>query len=302
MIESSFQISSGVGPLRERKLWSAGVHRWADLPTSAFPAAGLSAALARQLRDAAAAMDAALTSHDLPALASKLPSREHWRLLGQFADEAIYLDIETDVEEGVTVIGLLTPDGPRVLLAGRDLDAFPELMRDARLLITYNGASFDVPILMRAFPGWRPPPVHVDLRPLWARLGHIGGLKRLEDAEGIGRPAHLRGISGFEIMAMWRHARRGDQRALRRLVEYNLYDAINLRTLAALGYNRMLERLAAPVVVDGAACVTPGSNWVVNAPAPSSPRNHGPARSAARMPISHRGDVLYDVSKILLAL
>ena len=53
------------------------------------------------------------------------------------------------------------------------------------------------------------------------------------------------------------------------IAEYNLYDTVNLRTLMGLAYNQLAERLgpgAAPVVV------------------------------------SQRGDVLYDVSKILLAL
>lgn len=273
MIEASFQIAPRVGPTRERRLWDAGVHTWSALPSSGLRDAGVSQTLATQLHASAAAMHDALAAHDLPALAARLPHREHWRLLGAFLDEAVFLDIETDSEEGVSVIGLLGPDGlggcaPRVLLAGRDLQDFPALMRGVRLLVTYNGASFDVPILARAFPGWRPPPVHVDLRPLWARLGHVGGLKRLEAAEGLARPDHLRGIGGWDIMGMWRHARRGDARALRLLVEYNLYDAIGLRTLAALGYNRTIERLG--------------------------------LRNVAPVHVCGRGDVLYDVTKVLM--
>ena len=38
----------------------------------------------------------------------------------------------------------------------------------------------------------------------------------------------------------------GDAAALRLLVEYNLLDAVHLRTLADLGYNRMVERLRPP--------------------------------------------------------
>lgn len=275
VIQASFQIAPRVGPTRERRLWDAGVHEWSALPMRGLPAAGVSEKLAANLLEVTARMHASLAARDLPALAARLPHREHWRLLGAFLDEAVFLDIETDAEEGVTVIGLLLPDRfggctPRVLLAGRDLDEFPDLMESVRLLVTYNGASFDVPILARAFPGWRPPPVHVDLRPLWARLGHVGGLKLLEAAEGLARPHHLRGIGGWDIMSMWRHARRGDARALRLLVEYNLYDAVGLRTLAALGYNRMLERLALPGI--------------------------------APMHVAGRGDVLYDVTKALLAV
>ncbi len=33
-----------------------------------------------------------------------------------------------------------------------------------------NGLSFDVPVLRRAFRGWRPPAAHVDLRRMIERL------------------------------------------------------------------------------------------------------------------------------------
>jgi hypothetical protein len=77
---------------------------------------------------------------------------------------------------------------PRVLLAGRDLDALPDLAPPTCLLVTFNGAAFDLPILERAFPGWRRPAAHVDLRPVLERLGHRGGLKAIEEQTGLGRP------------------------------------------------------------------------------------------------------------------
>src|SRR3954452_23687545 len=101
-------------------------------------------------------------------LARRLKTTEHWRLLATFGDEAAYLDIETgdDVwgREGISAIGVLDRDGPRLFLAGRDLDQFPRRARAWPLLVTFNGRSFDVPILRRAFPRWAPPPAHVDLR------------------------------------------------------------------------------------------------------------------------------------------
>jgi uncharacterized protein len=86
----------------------------------------------------------------------------------------------------------------------------------------------------------------VDLRPLWARLGHAGGLKRLEEATGVTRPPHLCGVDGLEAVRLWKRHRAGDPSALGRLAEYNLYDAVNLKALMTLGYNRMLERLRFP--------------------------------------------------------
>jgi uncharacterized protein YprB with RNaseH-like and TPR domain len=211
----------------------------------------------------------ALARGDAEALAALLPGRERWRLFPAFQEDAAYLDIETDGGDLVTAVGVLDRGGPRVFLRDRDLDDFPAATAGWKLLVTFNGASFDVPILERAFPGWRAPRAHVDLRHLWHRLGHRGGLKLLEHETGVGRPDHLGGVDGMEAVRLWRRHRAGDRTALRRLAEYNLYDAVNLKALMTLGHNRMLERFELP----GA----PVATW-------------------------ERGDVLYDVSKQLLAL
>jgi uncharacterized protein YprB with RNaseH-like and TPR domain len=102
-----------------------------------------------------------------------------------------------------------------------------------------------------------------------ARIGQRGGLKAIEERMGLGRPDHLRSLDGFGAANLYRHGVRGDRAALRLFAEYNLYDAVNLRTLLGLAYNRTVEVLGLP---------------------------------AARVSVSWRGDVLYDVSKTLLAL
>ncbi|HSN15636.1 MAG TPA: ribonuclease H-like domain-containing protein, partial [Anaeromyxobacteraceae bacterium] len=175
MIRHTFRLVPGVGPWAEGQIWKGGIRGWDDVPPE--PARILSPRLDARLREAVARASERLAARDADALAMLVPRSERWRLFAEFADAAAYLDIETDGGDTVTVIGLLDARGPRVLLAGRDLDAFPEIARDWKLLVTYTGLSFDVPILRRRFPGWRPPIAHVDLRHLWHRLGHRGGLK-----------------------------------------------------------------------------------------------------------------------------
>lgn len=266
MIRSTFRLAPGFGPAVEKRLWAGGFLTWDDLPPA--PAELLSPRQDGRLRDAVARARAALAAGDAEALAAMLPVAERWRLYPAFAGEAAFLDVEAD-GEALTAVGFLDARGPRLLLAGRDLEAFPEAAARWKLLVTFNGLAFDVPVLRRAFPRWRPPLAHVDLRHLWARLGHRGGLKLLEKEAGVGRPAWLDGLCGRDAVRLWRLHLEGDAAALRTFAEYNLHDAVNLRTLMDLGYNRLIERLRLP---------------------------------ARPVTVSERGDVRYDLTKLLLAL
>jgi len=280
MLESTFQLGPGLGPSREGALWRAGVARWEELETAELR---LPALVRERLRAAIAEARAALEARDVARLAELVPPREHWRLLSSFGADAAYLDIETGDDDvawgGISAIGLLDRHGPRLLLAERDLASFPELTRGWSMLVTFNGLAFDVPILRAAFPGWAPPPVHLDLRHLLPRLGHHGTLKHVEQelrALHLVRPAHLEGLGGWAAAGLFRRGRAGDREMLRRFAEYNLYDVIGLRTLLAYAHNRLLAGIVA----------------------------RAPALENVNTPleIPGRGDVLYDVTKILLSL
>lgn len=266
MIESTFRLAPGIGSFLEGRLWAAGIRTWDDFPMA--PRIALSARVDERLRAAIARAREALAARDADALAGMLPSAERWRLYPAFAGDAAFLDVEAD-GEALVAIGVLDRHGPRIFLAGRDLERFPEAAEGWKLLVTFNGLSFDVPVLRRAFGGWRPPRAHVDLRHLWSRLGHTGGLKLLEVETGVGRPPHLAGLDGRDAVRLWRGHLEGDAGALRLLADYNLHDAVNLRTLMGLGYNRMVERFRLP---------------------------------APKVAVSERGDVRYDLTKLLLAL
>lgn len=267
MIRHSFQLARGLGPWMERSLWAQGVNGWDELPPP--PAALLSPRLDGRLREAVARARAALQAGDAEALALLLPRRERWRLLAEFAPAAAYLDVETDARGEVTLVGLLGGGGPRLFMRGRDLEDFPGAMAAVKLLVTFNGLSFDAPLLERTFPGWKAPLAHLDLRHLFARLRMAGGLKWLEQETGLGRPDHLRGLGGRDAVRLWEAHLAGEPGALRLLAEYNGWDVLNLPTLAALGYNRMLERHRMP---------------------------------APPLSVPQRGDHLYDLTRTLLAL
>jgi hypothetical protein len=271
MLQRTFQFIPGVGPWREKDLWARGIRTWGDFPE---PGAGvaLSAKSDPVAREHIVRARELLARRDLAGLAALLPPREHWRLYAEFASEAVYFDIETDGQEAQrpTVVSLFDADGLHVFIQGRNMEALPEALGHRRLWVTFNGSCFDVPVLREHFPDFPTPAAHVDLRFACRRLGMGGGLKGIEDKLGLGRPAHLRGVNGWDAVLLWRaYQRSGDVEALRFLVEYNLYDSFNLRTLMDVAYNRGADALALDDV--------------------------------PRLPVFERGDILYDVSRILLA-
>jgi len=254
VIRNTFQLIPGVGPWRERDLWARGILTWDDFPLGA-PALGISRRMDAIARARIEESRAALANRDLKRLAGLIPPREHWRLYAEFQNEAAFFDIETEGRSPFepTVASVFDRRGVHAFIRGRNLDQFPQAMAESRLWV-----SFPVPS------------AHLDLRFACRRMGLPGGLKQIEDRLGFGRPAHLRGVDGWDAVILWRIFRRdSDLEALRFLVEYNLYDSLQLKTLVEKLYNRGVDLLG---------CEAP------------------------RVSVFDRGDVLYDLSKLLLGL
>jgi len=245
MIERTFQFIPGVGPWRERDLWARGVSDW-----DAFEAASgtiLSKAKDPVARAWIAKARQARMEGDLAALGAMLPGREHWRLYRAFADRAVFFDIETDGsdEQLPTAVSLFDRDGLHVFVRGQNLSGLPAALAKRSIWVTFNGSCFDVPVLRRHFPRLVSPELHLDLRFIGRRVGLSGGLKQIEGEVGVTRPTHLEGLGGLDAVLLWRaYEETGDPALLRVLVEYNLYDAFNLRALMELIFNRAVDGLA----------------------------------------------------------
>jgi uncharacterized protein YprB with RNaseH-like and TPR domain len=81
---------------------------------------------------------------------------EAWRVFPEFADEAVYLDIESTglstVFDSVTIVGLY--DGMRYSLftQGDNLDEVQRALAKYSVVVTFNGAGFDLRFLKNTFP------------------------------------------------------------------------------------------------------------------------------------------------------
>jgi uncharacterized protein YprB with RNaseH-like and TPR domain len=241
LLRRSFLFLSGIGPAREAMLWRRGVTTW-SLYRDLQKLPGIKPRVKAQ-HDGVLAIAETMLGRDPGFFARLLPSPEHWRAFSEFHAGAAYVDIETtgDRTNAVTVVGVRHRGVNRAFVKGIDYTpaAVSEMLADATCLVSFNGASFDMPVL--AGEGVKLPAVpHVDLRLVLARCGYTGGLKKIEETLGLARADGLQGLSGWDAVKLWRKWEdRGDRAALETLVAYNIADFENLEPLASFACQRL---------------------------------------------------------------
>lgn len=180
-----------------------------------------------------------------PGYFSKLlPSNQSWRLFPEFRNSTVYLDIETTGLDrhynSITTIALYDGQMIKTYVQGQNLDDFIEDIQQYKVIVSYNGKSFDVPFLENYFK-IRLNHAHIDLRYVLASLGFRGGLKGCERQLDMDR-GDLSDIDGFFAVLLWDdYQRTGDQKALDTLLAYNIQDTINLENLLVTAYNMKLK-------------------------------------------------------------
>ncbi|MBI2965509.1 MAG: ribonuclease H-like domain-containing protein [Chloroflexi bacterium] len=239
MLESSFIHFSGIGPVGEARLWQRGFLNWDDVRER-----GEADRIASRGRLDAEESRLQLRRRNAAYFHAALPPSQRWRVYDDFMAESAFLDIETTGlspgESSVTVVGVLDATGYTAYVRGVNLDEFPEAAQRYRLVVTFNGAAFDVPFLQVEFASVARTDVaplfadaaHLDLRYPLRRIGQAGGLKAIERRLALGRPDELSLLDGFDAVRLWRMHCDGEPDALATLVRYNAEDVASLPALA----------------------------------------------------------------------
>ncbi len=246
MLRNTFPHLPGIGYVYERQLWESGVLTWDDF----IGAPSLPSALSGRREGLLPLVEESLARHesgDAAYFGRTLPQREVWRLYADYRDSAAFLDIETTglspYSSYLTLVGILDKDGYRGFVRDDNLLDLREALEQYDLVITYNGASFDLPYVEHSFGSVFRHVAHLDLMYPLRRLGYGGGLKSIEARLGVGRPSELSGLSGYDAVRMWRMWKMGSAGALETLVRYNAEDVASLPALADLVYNRSAKEL-----------------------------------------------------------
>jgi uncharacterized protein YprB with RNaseH-like and TPR domain len=245
VIRHTFSLLNGIGEKLERSLWRRGILTWDDF-LRLKEIEGISPERKIAYDDLLTRASIELGVGNAEYFARILKRREHWRLFDIFGEGAVCLDIETNgLQPGsggyVTVVGLYDGHDCRCFVRGENLTV-ENLNRELsryKYLITFYGAAFDVPFLIRTFPGIKFDIPHFDLCFTARRLEMNGGLKKLEQMLGIDREECVRGLNGYDAVKLWEQAKRGSAEAMERLLIYNMEDTKHLLEIAGVMYDKM---------------------------------------------------------------
>lgn len=227
-IENTFLGAEQVGERTEQRLWEQGVSRWEAFHRDCR---GIGPTRAERIEQFIDRGRRARADGDTDFFGERLPSRERWRLYESFRESACFFDIETtglDAATSVVTTVTLHQNGEtQTLVRGDDLtrERLAAAFEPAALLVTFNGARFDIPFLESSF-GIDLDHPHIDLVPTCRRAGIRGGQDTVESRLGIDRA--LPEVDGREAIRLWRKHERGVDGALERLIAYNREDTENM--------------------------------------------------------------------------
>jgi uncharacterized protein YprB with RNaseH-like and TPR domain/predicted nuclease with RNAse H fold len=248
MLQHTFIHIPGIGKQTEMDLWKGGIHNWDDADRFEKRFGVVGARIQKRLDEYIPASRNAIQQKNAAFFERLSTLGEAWRVFPEFADQCVYLDIETtglsSVFDRITVVGVYDGRKYKVFVDGENLDDLPEHLRQYSVVVTFNGATFDLRFLKLAFPNIALPPIHIDLRWIARKLGYRGGLKIVEQEFGLKRPEEVKEISGYDATVLWAKHLRGEKGALEQLIQYNTEDVIHLKAIMEIAYDKLCAKTA----------------------------------------------------------
>ena len=246
MLGRTFIHLPGVGSVTERQIWKSGIADWDDfLGSDRLPSRveRRRSGLEKLVHESQERLEEGHARY----FHNSLPGGERWRIYSDFRDNAAFLDIETtglsSERSYITMVGILDADGYKAFVHGENLEELREALEQYDLVVTFNGAAFDLPYIEHHFGNVFKDMAHIDLRFPLKRAGFTGGLKSIEKQLGLARPSALDELDGFDAVLMWEMWLNGDAGARDTLVRYNAEDVASLPLLSETVYNRLAAEM-----------------------------------------------------------
>jgi uncharacterized protein YprB with RNaseH-like and TPR domain len=242
MLQNTFIHIQSIGAITEQRLWESGLNGWdafsdnISIPLSVGRKYLLNEGIEESKRH---------LYQDNPVYFSKcLPSNQSWRFFPEFRASTVYLDIETTGLDrhfnDITTIAIYDGHEIKTYVQGQNLNDFIEEIYKYKVIVTYNGKSFDIPFI-ESFFKIRLNHAQIDLRYVLYSLGLKGGLKSCERQLGMDR-GDLSDIDGFFAVLLWdEYIKTENQQTLDTLLAYNIQDTVTLENLMVTAYNMKLK-------------------------------------------------------------
>ena len=217
----------------ECKLWQQGIVDWHSVERCiAMPLSpNKTEKLRHDIKIARIAIETGLADWFL----ERLPPGHDIRVLQDFAKHTAFIDIETTGlgrQDMVTTVAVYLSGEMHLFVQGINLYELLRLIPKIQLVVTFNGTSFDLPFLRKAFqlPFAAP---HIDLRHTLKAHGFSGGQKKIERMLSIERSKKINSVRGSDAPVLWKNYCDGSRSALRELLMYNAEDAWMLAQIAS---------------------------------------------------------------------
>jgi uncharacterized protein YprB with RNaseH-like and TPR domain/predicted nuclease with RNAse H fold/dephospho-CoA kinase len=251
MLKSTFQHLQGVGKKSERALWLNGVTTWDEYKCLAgsqltlFEDVELSHVLLESVR--------ALETGDVSYFAERLSPGDYYRIALAYPEKTIFLDIETTglslYYDELTMVGWSMGSKYGAYIKGHTDAPLRAALNEAKVIVTYNGTMFDLKFLRKTFENLCIPSVHIDLRYFSKRVGLSGGQKKIEKEIGFKRTKDLEAMLGESAPILWHQYRRGDEQALKKLIEYNHADVEGMKSILDESIKRLYAQDKVPAKI-----------------------------------------------------
>jgi uncharacterized protein YprB with RNaseH-like and TPR domain len=245
MLQNTFCHLNKIGPKREASFWENRILSWNDLLFALTADNGRPVKVPLCLKDELDDSFRHLAGGNVKYFSDRLKSADAWRMFADFRSGIAYIDIETTGLEDPDITTIALYDGKKIkyYVNGQNLDRFRDDILNYPLIVTFNGKTFDVPIIEKFF-NIKLDQAHIDLRYVLKSLGYSGGLKRCEKQLGISR-GELDGVDGYFAVLLWHeYCKTKNKKALETLLAYNIEDVVNLEKLMVTAFNEKIKPLA----------------------------------------------------------
>ena len=174
MLQNTFIHIQRIGAITEQRLWESGLRDWdAFTDEISIPLSGRRKYL---LQKGIEESRQHLYQNNPVYFSKCLPANQCWRLFPEYRASTVYLDIETTGLDrhfnDITTIALYDGHEIKTYVQGQNLNDFIEDIQKYKVIVSYNGKSFDIPFIENYF-NIRLDHAHIELHSLLVLHQHL---------------------------------------------------------------------------------------------------------------------------------